>query len=269
MHHLLELVHRVAAALRQVAQRNDHRRLADDPVSPVDELGELRERLHAVARVRLPCCLLRVLLSGRRLLPVGTLRGADRCVERGEQVLLGQVRVPDVHRAHLGELGHRLSIRLRRRERRGATVGLAEPVVPRRDREARRHPLHVVLERSGQRLVEVVEVEHELPLRRCEHAEVREVRVAAELHVEPSRRRVLQVGGHDLGRAPVERERRDHHAPVTHRHEIRLTRGVLLFEQRNRVGTTLRRRPSRVARRSAPAHEQTSLVPCDPRHSDA
>ena len=94
---------------------------------------------------------------------------------------------------------------------------LREPVVARRDREARRHPLHVVLERPGQRLVEVVQVEHQRPLGRCEHTEVREVRVAAELDVQPGRRRVLQVRGHDLRRAPVERERRDHHPPVPHR----------------------------------------------------
>ena len=152
------------------------------------------------------------------------------------QLVLRQVRVPDVERAHLGELGHRLPVGRHRRERRGAGIGLGEAVVARRDREARRHALHVVLERPGQRLVEVVQVEQQRPLGRREHAEVREMRVAAELDLETRRRRVLQVGGHDLRRAAVERERRDHHPPVADRHEIGLAGGVLLLEQRDRVG---------------------------------
>ena len=68
------------------------------------------------------------------------------------------------------------------------------------------------------------------------HTEVREMRVAAELDLQTRGRRVLQVGGHDLRRAAVERERGDHHPPVTDRHEIGLSRGVLLLEQRDRVG---------------------------------
>ena len=51
------------------------------------------------------------------------------------------------------------------RERRVACLRVGEAVVARRDREARRHALHVVLERPRQRLVEVVEVEHQCPLR--------------------------------------------------------------------------------------------------------
>ena len=91
-------------------------------------------------------------------------------------------------------------------DRRGSGVGLGEFVVARGDREARGHALDVVLEGSGERLVEVVEVEHERPLGRRKRAEVRKVRVSAELHVEPGRRGVLQIRGHDLRRAPVEGE---------------------------------------------------------------
>ena len=132
---------------------------------------------------------------------------------------------------------------------------LREAVVARRDREARRHPLHVVLERARQRLVEVVQVEQQRPLGRREHTEVRQMRVAAELNRQAGPRRVLQVGGHDLGRAPVEGERRDHHPPVTHRHQVRLAGRVLLLEQRDRVGAVRGRLPTRVARRRY-------LLPC-------
>ena len=113
---------------------------------------------------------------------------------------------------------------------------LAEAVVARRDREARRHALHVVLERARQRLVEVVQVEQQDSLGRREQTEVRQMSIAAELNHQAGPGRVLQVGGHDLGRAPIEGERRHHHPPVAYRHEVRLTRRVLLLEQRDRVG---------------------------------
>ena len=108
--------------------------------------------------------------------------------------------VPDLHRGHLGELRHRRPIGADRRDRGIASVGLAEAVVARCDREARGHPFQVVLERAGQRLVEVVEVEQQLSLGDA-NTEVRQMGVAAELNVEAGPGRVLQVGGHDLGRA--------------------------------------------------------------------
>ena len=51
------------------------------------------------------------------------------------------------------------------------------------DQHARRQALDVPLPGTRQRLVEVVEVEHQPPLGRGEHAEVRQVRVAATLHL--------------------------------------------------------------------------------------
>jgi hypothetical protein len=53
----------------------------------------------------------------------------------------------------------------------------------------------------------------------------------------PAGGRFGEVGGHDLGRAPVEGERRDHHPAMADRHQVRLTGGVLLLEQGDRVGT--------------------------------
>ena len=127
---------------------------------------------------------------------------------------------------------------------------LLKPLLRAGDREARGHALDVVLERAGQRLVEVVQVEHEGSFRRRVHAEVREMRVAAQLDVQPGRRRVLQIGGHDLRRAAIERERRHHHAPVTDGHEVGLARRVLRFEQRDGIRSVRRGRPPRVVRGS-------------------
>ena len=61
---------------------------------------------------------------------------------------------------------------------------LVEAAVAAGDREARHEALHVPLERAGKRLVEVVEAEDELAVGCGEAAEVRQVRVAAELRVE-------------------------------------------------------------------------------------
>ena len=174
--------------------------------------------------------------------------------------------VPDLHRRHLGELGHRLPVGAHRGECGVARVGPAEAVVPGRDREARRHPLQVVLEWPGQRLVEVVQVEQQLPLGGREHPEVRQMGVAAELNLQAGPGRVLQVGGHDLGRAPVEGERGDHHAAVADRHEVRLAGRVLLLEQCDRVGTVRCRFPARVRRAR---HMLTRSSPCRSTFVDA
>ena len=61
-----------------------------------------------------------------------------------------------------------------------------------------------------------------------------------------------QVRRHDLGRAPVEGERRDHHPAMPHRHQIRLPGGVLLLKQADRVRTVRGRLPLRMARQSRP-----------------
>ena len=257
--------------LRQVAQRNDHRRLADDPVPPVDELGELRQRLQAVARVRLPCGLL-ARSSGRPSpaflsAPFAELDRSVDGADAGPARTAARTRCPSC-----------ASRRTRPSTR--------DTPAPTRSVAARPSALLKPLLRAA--IVKLAAMRFtsyskgpgsvssksfrsntQLPLRRCEHTEVREVRVAAQLHVEPSGRRVLQVRGHDLRRAPVERERRDHHAPVAHRHEIGLTRGVLLLEQRHRVRAIRRRLPPRVTRRRYSLTRRLPTRLCAPRHSDA
>ncbi len=216
----------------------------------VNDLGELGERLQAVARVRLGGDLLgaprgcfgRLLL---RLALLGGLRGLDG----RHEFVLGEVRVPDVHGVHGRELGHGAAVGAHRSARRLARVGLAEAVVARRDGEARGHARDVVLERAGQGLVEVVEVEEQGALRRGEDAEIGEVGVAAELRHKAGPRRVFEVGGHDPRRASVEGERRDQHAPVADGHEVGLSSCVLFFQQRDRVGAVRGRLPVGVAGR--------------------
>ena len=69
----------------------------------------------------------------------------------------------------------------------------AERHAPRRDDEAGRESLHVPFPGAGQRLVEVVDIEHEVTFGGGEDAEVEQVRVAARLDAEPGRRRGGEV----------------------------------------------------------------------------
>ena len=96
-----------------------------------------------------------------------------------------------------------------------------EPVVPSGHGKARGQPLDVPLERAGQGLVEVVDVEDQPPFRRGERAEVGQVRVPAQLHPQPRGGRAGQVRRHRQRRPPVERERRHQHPPVPDRHQLR------------------------------------------------
>ncbi len=57
-----------------------------------------------------------------------------------------------------------------------------------------------------------------------------------------------EVGCHQQRGAAVERERRDHHASVTHGDEVRHPRLGLLLQQRDRVGAVVGRRPLGLAR---------------------
>ena len=197
---------------------------------------------------RLASFLLLLLLPLLPLLPLGFLLRLRHCAaDRGPQLVLVQVGVPDVHRRHLRELGHGLPVGRHRRLRRRAHVGLGESVVAARDRKTRRHPLHVPLERPRQRLVEVVQVEQQAPFRGGEQAEVRQVGVAAQLGIEAGHRRARQVRRHDPGGAAVEGERRDRHPAMPHRHQIRLPGQILLLEQGDGIGTVRGRVPPRVA----------------------
>ena len=110
-----------------------------------------------------------------------------------------------------------------------------EAVVARGDQDARGEPLDVPLPRAGQRLVEVVDVEHQAPLGRGEHAEVGQVRVPAALHPQAGARRRGEIVRHDLRGAAVEGERRDEHPPVADRDELRDPRLRLALEQLNRI----------------------------------
>jgi hypothetical protein len=142
--------------------------------------------------------------------------------------------VPDVERRHLGEVAHRQPVRPGRGESGDAAFLLAESALAPEHGEARDQAL-VPFERAGQGLVEVVDAEDEPPVGSGEDAEVGEVRVAREVDVQSGPRRLSQVRGHQVSGATVEGERREEHAPVPNRHQLRVPRAPLVFQQRDRI----------------------------------
>ena len=76
--------------------------------------------------------------------------GLPEVLDVREQLLLGKMRVPDVHRAHLRELRPSPPDRpARTRASPPCVSALVKPLLRPGDREARGHALHVVLERPG------------------------------------------------------------------------------------------------------------------------
>ena len=147
---------------------------------------------------------------------------------------------------HLCKAGHRLAVFAHRRRHDRAADRIVEASIPARDREAGGEPLHVPLEWSRQRLVEVVDAEDEPPVRCGEDAEVGEVRVAAELGVQSRPGPIREVGRHEIGAAAEKGERGHEHAPVPDRAELWKPRLRLLLEKIDRVSAHRRRLPNGV-----------------------
>ena len=226
---LVDLI--AADALEDLVDRLDQRRIADDPGLTVHHLGELLEDLHAVLGLGLV----------ERLLGALEHRLRRQLAHRGHQVLDVQVRVPDVEVGLAGKLAQRLAVGADGASHDRLAFGLRIAVLTACDREAGRQPLHVPLPGARQRLVEIVDVEHQPPLRRCEHAEVRKVRVAAELHLQPRRRRVREIGCLEQRGTAVEGERRHPHPSVADRHQLGHTALGLSLQQGDRVWPVGRR----------------------------
>ena len=148
---------------------------------------------------------------------------------------------------HRGEVPDRLPVRTRHRPVDRLPLLGVEAAIPAGDGEAGHQPLDVPLERARQRLVEVVDAEHQPPVGRGEGTEVGQMRIAAELHVQPGPRRAGQIGRHRVGRAAEERERRHQHPPVADRHQLGHPRGGLLLQQLDRITPIGRPAPIRHA----------------------
>ena len=131
-----------------------------------------------------------------------------------------------------------------RQHRRRDSPG-AKSVVPAGDHETGRQAFDVPFPRAGQRLVEIVHVENQIPLGRGKHAKVQQVAIAAQLHPQAGRRRAGQVGRHDRRRSAIKRKRRLLHAAITNRQQMRHAVDARLDDDLDRIAAIGRRRTTR------------------------
>ena len=157
------------------------------------------------------------------------LPGAVLSRQPGDLVHL-DAGVPHVEVGHPGQAVHRLTVGARHRPVDRPPLLRVEAPIPPGHGEAGHEPFHVPLERPRQRLVEVVDAEHQPPVGRGEPTEVGQMRIAAELHLQSRARGTCQVGRHRIGRAAEEGERRDQHPPVAEGPELRHPGSRLLLQ---------------------------------------
>ena len=105
--------------------------------------------------------------------------------EPGEGVFDVEAGVPDVQDRHGGEFPHRGTVSRRGRNGNPAPLPGGQAVLAACHGHARDQPLDVPLERTGQRLIEVVQVEDQPPFGRGEGTEVQQMSITAQLHPQP------------------------------------------------------------------------------------
>ncbi len=230
-----------------ILDRQDERGVGDDAQLAADVGRPLGEHPGAVSRPRLGHH-----LSGRLALspaePLDPDLLADQVQERPDLQLV----IPGVQRAHAGCLAHPVPILAHTRNDDGAPISRGEAAVAAHDLEARREAFDVPLPRSGEGLVEIVDVEDHPSLGRAEQPEVGQVSVAAELNDDPGPGSGGQVGRHDHRGPPIEGERGDHHPPAAEGDVLGDPGLGLLLEQRDGIGAPRRRLPPTVARPRGP-----------------
>ena len=234
-HDVLELF--LLRTRQDVLDRGDEGRIADDPQLAVDGATQLGERPNAVLRPHARRRSTGGASSACRN-PGPSWSRIDATSRRAYQTWMFRI---SAKRAIASRYSRAAAVTTARR------VASVEAAIPAGNRETGGKPLHVPLEGSRQRLVEVVETEDEPPVRRGEDAEVREVRVAAELGVAiPVRGPSARSAAIRYAAAAEEGERGHQHAPVPDRAELRKTRLRLILEKIDRISAHRRRLPSAV-----------------------
>src|SRR5271168_2458766 len=158
---------------------------------------------------------------------------------RGE-MQLGDLRrvdalIPEFERMHRRVDRHVVAVGCGRGHCCLGVARLGEPEMTTGYSDARGQPFEVPLPRRGQRLVEIVDIENEMPLRRGEAAEVHQVRITTRLYPDPAYRGFCKVESHEGGGAAEKCERRMQHTAVTDRHKLRNAAFVGRLEHRHDV----------------------------------
>ncbi len=144
--------------------------------------------------------------------------------------------VPDVEGALRRQAPHRVLVAGDRLHDGSAPLGRRRARIRDGDREAGREALEIPFPRADRDLVEIVEVEDDVALRRTEQAEIVRVRVAVHHHVDAAARPARQVPGHDMGGPAQEREGRGRHPGDPQGDQMRLTALMRGLDQGDRVG---------------------------------
>ena len=139
----------------ELIDRNEQWRIADQSSPPVDNHGQLRQRLKVVACVGL----------GRRT--------PDRlcvCViDFGLDCIVDdRVRIPHVELTHRRKRAHPISVCVCAGAHDALTLITTKAILLSYERDARHQPLHIPLPGARQCLVEVVDVENKVAFRRRE-----------------------------------------------------------------------------------------------------
>ena len=206
------------------------RRVLGDPQVPVAVLGELLERpaVGPLARLALDVG------GGADLVGVG---------EHAEELVDGDQVVPDVEPAGAGVPGHPLPVGAQAgRDRALRAVG-AHAVGAGKHHDAGHQPSDVPFERAGQRLIEVPQVERQVPFRGGPQPEVEQVGVAAELHGQPTVWTGPQIRRHDRGGSAVVGPRGGRHPAVADRQQLLGADRVLRQQDGHRITPAVDRVP--------------------------
>jgi hypothetical protein len=213
-------------------ERDEHGRVGAEPATAVDGLGELAGGLQAGATPGGGDAL--VDLAGRALALAGERIAELRGVESG---------VPDVERALPGEVAHRRAVGSDDGAGEVADGRVGELAIAPGDGEAGCEAQQIPLPGPGRVSSKSLRSNSSSRSGRGEDAEVAEVGVAAELDAQARGRDAGEVGRHDGGGAPVERERAHRHAGVAQWDETGDAIGVLRSQYRHGIGSSGGRLP--------------------------
>ena len=170
-----------------IGDAHQNRRLIKELTVSLDYLGHLCDRRPAIAQLGLANRLIELLRSSLAAHLNSPLLKALRA----------DAVVPDREIRHACVLRHRHAVR--RRSEAGDVVGLllGEGVVLSGEHEARGEPHDIPFKRTGIGLVEIIDVKDDRAILAGEHAEVRQVSIATQLHRQSGVGHGSQIEGHD------------------------------------------------------------------------
>ncbi|MEZ5298679.1 MAG: hypothetical protein R2697_21080 [Ilumatobacteraceae bacterium] len=124
----------------------------------------------------------------RAFVTTASVRRRCSALSRWRRSSISDAEIVQLERVGVGGPGHRLSVGSDGGECGATALRRFDAVVTRRHDDAGGEPLDVPFERAGERLVEVVEVEHQPAVGAVEEPEVGQVGVTAEFDPQPARR---------------------------------------------------------------------------------